>query len=565
MRKVILLISATLFFISGCYETDQEIFLNTDGSGKAIVDMKYSPMMTSQFSMYSREVGDSNDMIREMVGEMLTQDNILAWEGLESGTTSEGGLFLKTTSYFENIGDLWGGGNGMFSSGMTNLEIRRTDDGKIVLTEHDYNFEGTDEVKEDTEKPELTDQQVEFKLKQLEMQLQQSKMMMGQYMGDFNYRIKIHLPGIIESASAFTIVDENTVMFEMEGTKIMEEFDKLLGDEAKLLEMVNGGDESMSMMGGDEKSMRRMMLGTDEPMKVVILPDDSLNVDYTKDIETAKANFPEMVEALGIEYVTPIEVQIDPNNVPEVIHAEVIGVTLIYKSATKENEPGFRGRQSYGNREPGYDMQLFVDFSCPVSEIKNIMVESVVDDQGMELVGDDNYSYPEYFSSDKRRVKFDVKLELPSEGASSIKSVQGVITCVSSSKLEKAELGIIELKDNAVTQDGDVKVVYMNRYENYDSEGEYIDAGQVHFEIANHGYKIHDIKLLDEYGLKLNAYPPCNGRIESFGNKTQLTMEFGEAIPEVAVIVVERTKHFAEYELPFELENINLLGKSMEE
>lgn len=270
-----------------------------------------------------------------------------------------------------------------------------------------------------------------------------------------------------------------------------------------------------------------------------------------------------MIEKLGIEYVEPIEVQIDPNDVPEVVHAEVIGVELIYKSAIKDNEPGIKGRRRYDYLNLGYKIHLFVDFSSPVSGIESIEIESVVDDKGKELVKENSYSHPDYFSTDKTRVKFDVGLKLPSEGARSIKSVQGVIACVLLSKIEKAELGFIKLKDNAVSMDGDVKITYMHmlRNEGFIPEEEVSEEGQIHFEIANHGYKIHDIKLLDENGVELKAYMSCGVPMRSFGNKTQVTMEFGGVIPEVAQIAVERTKHFAQYELPFVIENISLLGK----
>jgi len=567
MRKVNLLISALLFFISGCIETEQEIFLNADGSGKAIMDIKYSPTMVMQYSMYGVEAADSNAMVKEMVGQMLENDDILAWEGVDSGPTSEGGLFFKATAYFEHISDISSGRSEMHFGGVAAFEIKRTDDGKMVLAEVNYAFEHEDANEDDKKKAELTDKQIEFKLKQLKAQLQQSKMMMGQYMGDFHYKITIHLPGVIEDANVFTVVDENTVMFEMEGKKIMEEFDKLLGDEAKLREMVKSGDGDMGMMGGDERYMRKLMVGTDDPMRVVIVPDASMNVDYTKDIKTAKANFKQMVKKFGIEYVEPIEVQIDPNDVPKVVHAEAIGVELMHKSAIKANEPGLRARGIYDYDKPRYQMHLFVDFSCPVSEIKNIKIASVVDDKGKQLVPvkENAYSYPDYFSADKTRVKFNVRLDVPSEAARSIKSVQGVITCVSTSKLEKADLGFIELKNDAVSTDSDTKIIYIHKDESFNPEEECSVAGQVHFEIANHGYKIHDIKLLDENGVELKAYTPCGESMESFGNKTQLTMEFYEVMPEVAKIEVERTRHFAEYELHFEVENISLLGKAMQE
>jgi len=75
-------------------------------------------------------------------------------------------------------------------------------------------------------------------------------------------------------------------------------------------------------MGIGEKSMRKVVIGTDDLMRVVVVPDASMNVDYMKDIETAKANFKNMVEKLGIEYIEPIEVQIDPNDIPEIIPVE---------------------------------------------------------------------------------------------------------------------------------------------------------------------------------------------------------------------------------------------------
>lgn len=570
MRKIILLISVTLLFISGCIETDQEVFLNMDGSGMVIMDTTYSPMFAMQYSMFGDPTTDSSEMVKKNVEQILSNNEILAWAGVESGPTSEGGFFFKGTAYFEDMDDISESGNAMFLDVLGSFELKQAADGTMVLEEEDYGFGEEYEDQDNTEKIELTDKQLEFKQKQLKMQLEQTKIMMGQYMGNFNYKMTIHLPGVIEEAKVFTVIDENTVMFKMEGKKIMEEFDKLLADESKLLEMVNVSEEMFMMgmmgMGGEDKFMRRIMLGTEEQMRVVIVPNTSMNVDYTNDIETAKSNFEEMVKKFGIEYVEPVEVQIDPNEVPEVVHVEVIGVELMYKSAIKENEPGLRNVQIYDYQEPGYKLHLFVDFSYPVSEIENIVIKSVVDDKGKELAEGSVYnSDADYFSADKRRVQFNIRLDLPSEGANSIKTLQGVIKCVSSSKLEKAELGFIELKEGAVSSEGDVKITYMYKDAGFDPENEDGEAGQIHFEIANHGYSIHDLELLDENGIRLKAYQPCGGGINSFDNKTRVIMEFGESIPDIAKIEVERTKHFAEYELPFEIENISLLGKAIKE
>ncbi|MHC4483080.1 MAG: hypothetical protein ACYSW4_05990, partial [Planctomycetota bacterium] len=210
MRKVILLISAALLLFSGCIETEQEIFLNTDGSGKAIMEIEYSPMMAMQYSMLSAEAADSNAMIKETVGQMLQHDGILAWEGVDSGPTSEGGLFFKATAYFKDMRDVSSSGSEMHFGGMGAFEIEQTDDGKMVLAAVDYAFADEDVNEGEQKKIELTNEQVEFKLKQLKAQLQQSKMMMGQYLGDFSYRVEIHLPGVIEDANVFTVVDEHT-------------------------------------------------------------------------------------------------------------------------------------------------------------------------------------------------------------------------------------------------------------------------------------------------------------------------------------------------------------------
>jgi len=566
MRKVILLISAALLFISGCLETELEIFLNTDGSGKMIMDTELSPMVAMQYSMFSEEATDSNAMVRQMLQNQMFRDNdTLVWEAIDSGTTSEGGLFFNATAYFNDMVDIYGCGHDMPFGGMVNLEITRTDDGKMILTEVDYIMEQEDANDVEKKKTELTDEQLEFKLKQLKMYLQQSKMMMGQYMGDFSYKMTIHLPGVIEDVNVFTVVDDYTVMFEIQGSKIMQEYDKLLADEAKLREMVKSNIEEMPMMEPDEKYMRKVMLGTDDPMRVVIVPYDSMNVDYTKDIETAKENFKQIVEKFGIEYIEPVEVQIDPNDVPEIVNTEVIGAQLVHKSAVKDNEPGLRNRWTSDYEKPRYEMYMFVDFSCPVTEIENIQINSVLDNKGKELVKKDSYAYPEYFSADKTRAKFDVSLEPPSEEANSIKNIKGVITCISSSKLEKADLGFIELKQDAASTDGDVKITYMYKYEDFDPNEECGRAGVAHFEIANHGYKINNINLLDVNGVELKAYIPCGDKISSFGNKTEIPMEFGELIPEKAKIQAERTRHFADFELPFVVKNVTLLGKAIEE
>ena len=42
-------------------------------------------------------------------------------------------------------------------------------------------------------------------------------------------------------------------------------------------------------------------------------------------------------------------------------------------------------------------------------------------------------------------------------------------------------------------------------------------------------------------------------------------LDQGQAMPEVAKIEVERTRHFAEYEVPFEIRSISLLGRAIEE
>lgn len=546
--------------LSGCMESEQEIFLNADGSGKSVMSIKYSAFAAAQFSSYGRNSGE-NDYIKQQIQRMVDDEDVLAWKDISYGNTEDGGFFLKATAYFKNLEDIPNLASDGGPMGTENWILEKIEDGKLVLKEK---VPGDTVVRNNNSdpnnKPKLTDEQLDFKVKQLKSQLAQTQPMMQMYLKDFKYKLTIHLPGDIEEANGITKINDNKVMMELSGDKMIKSFDQFIADANNLREMAKGPEDVMSGFGESE-FMRKALLGIENPVSVKFMPVPEMSIDYSGEIKIAKDNFKSMTEKLGLEYVEPVVVEIDPNDVPVITNVEVIGAELMRKIAKKENDSRQKGY--YGNQKPEYKMFFCADLSCPVSDVKNVELISVKDDTGKELLTQqNNYSYVEYFSSDKTRASFQADMNVPSENAKSIASVEGELICVAMSHLETKELGVVELKDGYCSDNNAVKVESISKTEvQYVTEDS--SYGRVTLSTHTPGYKILTIKLLDEQGREIKAYEPCGVESNFDMNSGRITLEFEEPIPSVVQVEVEMTRHFAEYTLPFKIGNIDFMGKPL--
>ena len=557
MKKAIFSLTIIMLFVlGGCIDTEQEIFLNTDGSGKAILNVKISPSMMAEIS--TSDV-DANDFAKKKVEEILSNKGSLVWENIKYEITDNGWAVIKAVVYFKDMDDFYKDASEILMTELSGFKLMKTEDGKLVLQEelpYSDNLNHKEGMgKDPKEKRKLTDEQVESRLEQLKAEFKQTKMIMQQDSKDYRDKVTFHLPGEIEEVGVFEKLNMNTVVFELKGKDILANFNKLFEDDAKLREMIKSGNKLYGSIDPyDESFMREMKLGTKLPMKATVVPDSRLNIDYSEDIKLAKKNYNDMIRDLGIGDTEPVVAENDSNDIPEIINVETVGAKLIHKAVGKDNDT--KPRHGYTIYEtPRYEVYILVDFSCPVSGVEQIKVKSVVDDKGKELASENSYSNIEYLSSDKTRIKITARLEEPSERANSILSLSGsLMVSMSPSQLETEDIGVIELKEGGVSQDGSVEIIEYQKNERL-----------VSFEIKKQQFrKIKGIKLVDSNGLELDTRLFMIGE-DADGNLAEITLKFSKPMPKTAEIQIKHMKNSTEQVLLFSLEKISLLGVPLQE
>ena len=321
----------TAFALTSCFEVEQKVVLNPDGSGKLVMSTAMGSRgglggLVDRFGGGDGDKKPGKDgkggamkaQARELAVSMLRSEGIEAWSDVRYEVNKEGKAFATVTGYFPDVGKVKVSEGPLQSAdkgdkgekkkkGGSALDITKDGEGNWVLDLTEELSEAkkkADEPKKDGgEAPKLTDAELEDKIAEERQKWGFMKGMMESMLGGMRVKFQLEGGGSVTVAEGFTKAADNAASFEFDGKKMMKGLDEVMKDDEKLKAMVKSGKSPLDDSAGGEAFLSGMG-GPNGKVRVVMKPGTPA-FDYKAEVEKAKASVSPELTALLADAANP--------------------------------------------------------------------------------------------------------------------------------------------------------------------------------------------------------------------------------------------------------------------
>lgn len=531
-RRVVKWIKGMAVLIGGmllasCYETKQEFTLNPDGSGK----VKHECLF--QNVSLNNEPDTSEEALQSAVAKVIKScKGVDVWRDVSFKRTADGKIWFQGTAYFKDIAELNISNQGMFSyvwknmgggKGELNLSIGKKDD-KVS----------------DAKPAPLNAAEKQEKIKAERAKFQQSKPMLVGILGGMKQTVRFHLPGKTAASTNFKKSSNGALDIVFEGKKMIDALEKLTADDTWLLE--NGFDTKEPPVLNNKLGL--LLFGESAPVRAEVAGANAPLFDYAAEVAAAMKEVPKLEKQLGTVTVAP------PAKGAALKSLKVMGVRMVSEVDKKlELNP-------LNQNDAGYTLAVLAELPGSVLNVTDkSAVAKAVTMEGVSLLKEREWdlrlSFPK-LSKDQASVLFDIELKRPPADCTGIKEVSGTLQYRVAEGVREVDLGFASLKQGSKGKELGAVIGTIK-----DGWGK---DGSQDLEIK---MKAAPEDLKAAYLVVNGARTPLNRNgSSSFGDgPTTFTFNVKSAIPANANVVVELYDQVRAYDVPFKLENLNLLGE----
>ncbi|MHC4605351.1 MAG: hypothetical protein ACYTAF_00255 [Planctomycetota bacterium] len=534
---VALVLALCVFVVAGCFEIEQEFTLNPDGSGK----VKFTVISRGSMNPFEETAEDPAEQVKTSVADLLQKsEGVEAWKDVSYEVLKDGRMSIKGTAYFKDMKKLkihTGGGDG--EGPMDKLVFKKDDAGNIVLE-----FETEEGAGEKPKPAEMTEEEIQKQIRIMRAQFQQQKPLIETFVKDMKVDMKFRLPGKIGDAGIFTEGPDNTIGIAFEGKKILESMEKVIMDDDLAREAALSGDDPMGQAPPD--FLLEMMFGKKGEPRAVTTGELKPLFDYKSEAAGAKiaAN---LLKELGLEEKI---VKKAPAPVPA---AKGEGFADLAVTSVEMTHPA--GADERFGQKAGLKFSLKGRFPGAVMKVSGGEVKKALADTGQDLLPKQQWDRRIHFANltdDKAGVTFDVKMDYPAPNVKSITEISGVLTYLVSGGREEVDLGLTDLTKGAKGTKHGASI--KNRQKSQWQQGH--EELQLNLRVEME--TIAEIVFFDAEGKKLEVRR--SGHM-SMGSDTTIDFSIEGTFPEKGKIVVQFHKDLKSFEVPFSIENVDLLGR----
>jgi len=299
MRRIFAsLVSVGLtLFAGGCLELSESFTLNPDGSGKVVVD-SLSPD-GSQFAPANQPKPKPDEIVKKAIEGAIKSKGVDAWSDITCEIAKDGRVHFHGTAYFPDINNvsISTSTSNNSSNNSSNMSWTKDGDGYKLV------FKNKNRAENAPPPENLTDAQIDEKIKEERVQYQQSKAFIGAFFANLKISMSFALPGKITESNILT-VNGSTASIALEGKQMMEAMDKANSDDALMREKIKGGKAA------EDRILTKLMFGKEgDPSAKVTGAKPQF--DYKAESAKAKVGEAEMFKKLG---VNPAAATSTPNN-----------------------------------------------------------------------------------------------------------------------------------------------------------------------------------------------------------------------------------------------------------
>lgn len=514
MKKLLPLFLLTLMaFFTGCLKTHETFVLNPDGSGK--VEFDYTMQQMNFFGEASTPEEGAKEMAAQLVDSSY---GVTAWQDLEWKLMDDGRVNLTGTAYFSDFNEF--SMSLMGPDSMTEFELE-VSQGQLVLTEV---------AQEEETAPDNPPQDTDALVKQHHMQYKQQRPMMQAMIADLSIKTEFIMPGKVQKAVNFE-QEGNRVVMHITGDKMLSALDSTVGDEEWLkanAALISGGPGQGEFLQG--KLLNKYLFGKEALLSATVATDKPL-FDFAAETEKALSKQEAMFEKLGIADTIPV--MLEPGEGVEITALDVISYTVVLK-----------GTDNYGD-EPGTTVKLQALFNAPVLSVDDGVLEVFLAGDGRNALPKEKFDRDIHFfnlAEDYMSCTFEV--ETPKQ-ISGIKVLKGFFNVMVASGVETVDIGLNTLKEGAVSEKLNVKVLSRG-VSQWDDE-----QNSIRLEFPFKRELIKEVYIYNDKGTKLKLE---SGGSSSYGDKCELEFTTKQTITETGRVELELYKDTQLQRLTFLLE-----------
>ena len=303
MRKWLftVMLLAAVAMTSGCWETNQVIRLNVDGSGS--IDFEMVTALPVNPMGGDSEIADPQAAASKGVQKILKDcKGIDAWEKVSFRVLQNGRIYVTGRAYFPDVTKVkmpWGeldaqwtkpdaDGNRMLKLGVELSPNRSSRPSPTSKDEKDF----TKLSKEEQKKRILIER----------MKYQSSRPLLAAMLTTMKIETTWILPGTITDTGALQrSARDGGVRMVFNGKEVLAAIDKLVLDDTLIRDMLKASADTPLRTEAGEKMFAKIVFGKDALMQVKLKGPYKDAFDYKKAMEAAKKAEPAMRKKLGWE------------------------------------------------------------------------------------------------------------------------------------------------------------------------------------------------------------------------------------------------------------------------
>lgn len=503
---------------AGCIDVEQEYTINPDGSGKVVLRWVGAPLTLGSDKSADEK---ARDLLK---GQVTQSEGVDAWKDISCTARDDGKFEFKGTAYFKDIARLK-----LHHGGATLADLKVAKDGRGNLVV------GSDQSKAaDPAKPAISDAEAKKQLKERRIEYQQGKRMMELLLADLKITTTVNLPGRIGECTQFKKAGPASVRAAFDGKAFLKAMDDLVMNDEWMLQNLRAHGTAENPALNDELLYEKLF-GEKGPMRAVTTGELKPLFEYESEAGPARKAWTEAAARLGAVPTPP-----PPARGGDFKTLKIAGVRYILE---KESDRGLN------HEDPGLRITLIGDLPGTVLKTKEGRLRKAVADTGESLMPSGTEEiYSIQLSTDKSVVSFDVNLRLPPANVRGMKEVSGVLTYLVGGKIKEIDLGVGELKAGATVKDAKIDKIEDSPWE----EG----YQRLEITFAMSSDMIESVVMKDESGalLKTNAVG---------WRGSSRTVSLKGKFPARGRILVNVYEDLKEYEIPFKIENVDLLGRPL--
>lgn len=272
--------------VAGCFDTEREITINPDGSGKIVVT-ETSPRLELMFGGSDTKVDPKKELREFVTGVIENSEGIEIWKDVSYKNVGKDKRYFKGTAYFRDISEV------KFAR-LSNAAflVTKNDDGTMTVR---FGDPKSSEAEEDYEvdPASMSEAELQQKADSLKQNFQQSMAMLTSALNGMRDRSTIHAPGTLHDVHGFTQKGRD-LSIEITGTQIMAVLDSLSNSPAFFKEMARNPKQS------DQQEKMFSALFNGMPVAVVRVDGKPL-FNYEKEVAAARPGFAKLKKTLKIQ------------------------------------------------------------------------------------------------------------------------------------------------------------------------------------------------------------------------------------------------------------------------